>query len=71
MSKLQVLLVLASAYLLCFSSAEELQITGGKIKGKLGKSEAGVEVREFLGIKYGKPFCLTYHTIKKSNLPSV
>lgn len=55
MSKLTFLTVFlaVAAASFCLSTAEELQISGGKIKGKLAKSQTGVEVKEFLGIKYG------------------
>lgn len=53
MFKLTFFAVLLAFVFFSFSTAEELQIAGGKIKGKVAKSESGVEVKEFLGIKYG------------------
>ncbi len=55
MAKFILLTAFLVAAIFCLSAtAEELQIAGGKIKGKMAKSVTGVEVKEFLGIRYGK-----------------
>lgn len=56
MCKLTFFVVLLASTFFIISTAEELQIATGKIKGKIAKSETGVEVKEFLGIKYGTFF---------------